>query len=187
MKPFKIHFTNPKDSKEYFIQDFKTYVESPDFNKELFLDRLVQICNQEKIYNILFKTMLQAQKYPKEKAVQFFDYAKKGWKEKINFVFLIIRVSEGQLCGAIEVKSNDLERSEIGYWASEDAHGIMTLSLKHIIKEAKSSGYKSLFARILTTNEASMTVVKNNGFVNMGFSKNENDGIKRNVWERIIK
>ena len=186
MKPFKIHFTNPKDSKEYFIQDFKTYVESPDFNKESFLNRLVQICNQEKIYNILFKTMLQAQKYPKEKAVQFFDYAKKGWEEKTNFVFLIIRVSDGHLCGAIEVKSNDLERSEIGYWASEDAHGIMTLSLKQIIKEAKSSGYKSLFARILTNNEASMTVVKNNGFVNMGLSKNEEDGMKRNIWERLL-
>jgi len=186
MKPFKIHFTNPKDSKEYFIQDFKSYIESPDFNKESFLNRLVQICNQDSVYNILFKSKLQGQKYPKDKAIQFFDYAKKGWKEKINFVFLIIRVSDGQLCGAIEVKSNDLERSEIGYWASEDAHGIMTLSLKQIIKEAKSSGYKSLFARILTNNEASMTVVKNNRFVNMGLSKNEEDGMKRNIWERLL-
>ena len=143
----------------------------------IFLYRLVEICNQ---------TILNDGKYTIDKANEYYNHAMEGWNMNNNFVFLIVRKDDNQICGAIEVKSKEIDRSEIEYWASEDAHGIMSASLKIIVEQAKAAGYKSLFARILTTNEKSMNVVKNNGFANQGLSLNEEDGKDRFIWVKTI-
>lgn len=122
-----------------------------------------RICSQDEIYNTLFKRRLGGEPYTAENAQSFISWIKRGWEDQTHFVF-IIRDSAGHVIGAIDIKSPDLDGSEIGYWADKDATGFMTNALLSLEGIATGAGYKSLYAKVIAHNEKSMGVLERAGF-----------------------
>ncbi len=125
-------------------------------------EQIRKICNEEAVYDYLFKEKLEGKPYPIEKAKGFIEWAKKGWDENTHFVFLV-RNSEGEIVAAVDTKSNDCDGAEIGYWASEDYPGIMTNAVKAMIDVDKNAGFKSVWARVRKGNEKSYGVQERAG------------------------
>lgn len=159
----KFQIQSTKTNNNYIVEDALSFLEKLNGNYKSFIEQIVEICNEELIYSILFSFNFKGQKYTPDKAQSFIDYSLKGWKENKNFVF-IIHTGGDKLAGVIEIKSNDKECSEIGYWSSSKHPGIMTNALRELKKYAKSKGYKKLGAMVRTNNFGSQKVLKRNGF-----------------------
>lgn len=129
-----------------------------------------RICSQEEVYDILFKRKLGGKPYTEENAQLFISWIKRGWKEQTHFVF-IIRDSKNRIIGAIDIKSPDLESSEVGYWADKLASGFMTNALQSLEEIATRAGYKSLYAKVVAHNKKSMGVLERAGFAKRAGSK----------------
>ena len=136
------------------------------------LRQIVSICSEPLIYEVLFKTRLEGRLYALENAVEFVKWANKGWEENKWFVYLIKDVRDN-IVGAIDIKSDNLEAAEIGYWMSHKTPGIMTNAVIKICELGKSAGYKSLYGFTVPDNIKSQKVLERAGFVNNG-----------NVWEK---
>ena len=189
MNDFKlpiIHkFINLKNSREYFLEDWFSVVSNPKFDQEKFFSQIVENCNKEQVYKILFEYKLKGEPYQKKDAVWFNDLAMSGWKDRSYFVFLITDLFKN-IVGVIDIKSNDLNGAEIGYWADIDHKGVMTPAVGQLIKVAGLMGYKKLSARVRINNFASQKVLKNNGFLNVGMAKLDDDGAERFWFERVL-
>ena len=129
--------------------------------------KITEICNQPAVYDFLFKEKLGNEPYELEKAKKFAKWVVEGWQKQEWFVFLIRR-NEGEIVGAIDIKSNDLEMAEVGYWADENFAGIMTNATGKIVELAKKAGYKKLFATTKPNNERSQKVLSRNHFLRQG-------------------
>ncbi len=127
------------------------------------IDRIVTICNQPPVYDFLFREKLEGEPYPREKAVDFLDWAQKGWLEKTHFVFLV-RDANKQITAAVDIKSADLSGAEIGYWADTETPGYMTNAVMALVDLAKQAGYQRLFALIRPQNIKSVGVITRAGF-----------------------
>lgn len=136
-------------------------------NEDLFtgpdINRIVACCSQELIYNFLFREKLKGQPYTKDQAVSFIKWAARGWQDQSWFVF-IIRNSQNKLIGAIDLKSNNLDSSEMGYWADANESGIMSNAVTKLLALAKSAGYKNIYATTMLNNDRSQQVLIRNGF-----------------------
>ncbi len=126
------------------------------------LSQIVEACNQPSIYK-LFVRRLQGKPYTEADAHDFITWAQKGWQEGTHYVFLIIE-QEKNIVGAIDIKSNDLNSAEVGYWMNKHYPGLMTNTLKALIQIADRAGYKELYAHIHEQNTKSMGVAKRAGF-----------------------
>lgn len=127
------------------------------------ISRIVEICSQEEIYDFLFRRPLQGKPYTEENAKWFASWLQKGWEDNTHFVF-IIRNTLDQIVGAIDIKSPDLERAEVGYWADRNSGGFVTNALHEMVSVAKDAGYKKLYAQVLPNNAKSSGVLERAGF-----------------------
>ncbi len=142
-----------------------------------------ETCSQKEIYNILFKLRFHDKPYTLEDANLFVKYVQEGWKNSTHFVFLI-RNTENKIVGAIDIKSPDLDRAEVGYWADVNSRGFMTNALTEICSIAKKAKYKKLFAEVRPDNYKSAAVLQRVGFVEVGTNEREyNKGVRYRVFE----
>ena len=161
-----------KPSWEFFretsISNFKNQkmyrlVSSKDLNPtNEQLESMVQACNSIEIFKWLFSEMCP-NGYTKENAIGFLKWARQGWLDNSHFVFLILS-DDDKIVGAIDIKSNNLEAGEIGYWVHQDHSGLASNAVAKIIEIAKLAGYKTLFAQTKKGNEKSNQVLIRNLF-----------------------
>ncbi|MBU4210474.1 GNAT family N-acetyltransferase [Patescibacteria group bacterium] len=167
----KILFTTPiKD----VIANYKTgekcvLVSNEATNKFTKADliKIIKICNQPPVYNFLFKYRLKSKPYELNDAKEFTKWIVEGWNKQKWFVFLI-RNSQDKIIGAIDIKSDNLDLAEIGYWADGNSLGIMTNATQRLIELAKKAGYKKLYATTMPNNDRSQSVLTRNGFIRDG-------------------
>jgi RimJ/RimL family protein N-acetyltransferase len=119
---------------------------------------------EKNIYDLLFAKRFEGRPYTDKDARGFIDWLKGGWKNQTHFVF-IVRKSGSEIIGAIDIKSANLERAEVGYWADENYRGFMTNTVKQLCLLAKDVGFVKLFADVRTDNNKSIGVLERAGFV----------------------
>ena len=141
------------------------------------IDKIAKICSQKNIYDMLFAKRLEGRPYTDKEAQGFIDWLKDGWKNQMYFVF-IVRKSDGEIIGAIDIKSADLERAEVGYWADENYRGFMTNTVKQLCSLAKGVGFVKLFAGVRFDNGKSIGVLERAGFVLVDKNPKEKDHIE---------
>lgn len=129
-------------------------------------DQIVKIVNQPLIYSLLFSEKLKGRAYNSQDAEGFLEWAQRGWREGSYFVFLILTPRQ-TIAGAIDIKSNNPESAEIGYWMSDEHPGVMTNAVKELVNSARQAGYRELFAWTRETNLKSAGVLRRAGFYEM--------------------
>jgi RimJ/RimL family protein N-acetyltransferase len=156
------------------IENFKTrekclLVSNEDSSKhtEKDVQKVVVICNQKPVYNFLFRTKLNGKVYGEEQAKGFMKWMEEGWQKQEWFVFLI-RNSNDEIIGAVDLKSNSMESCELGYWADANHNGLMSNAVARLMELARKAGYKELFATTMPNNERSQNVLIRNGFERRG-------------------
>lgn len=127
------------------------------------VQRLVEICSQSEIYDMLFRWRMQGKPYTIENAQWFVNSLKQGWENNTHFIFIIRNVA-GSIVGAMDIKSADTDRAEVGYWADRDSGGFVTNALIEMCNLAKNAGYKKLYAKVVVGNTKSENVLKRAGF-----------------------
>lgn len=148
------------------LADVIPFSEDYEISRER-LGRIAALCNQPDIYNILFKEKLGGKKYSLSDAEKFYKWACEGWAKQMYFVYIIIN-NNGEIIGAIDIKSDNPEGAEIGYWLDENSHGFMTNTVLALAEKAEVAGYKTLYALVNLENMKSGTVLKRAGFVEIG-------------------
>lgn len=136
------------------------------------IDEIVEICNQELVYELLFREKLNGEKYKRLNAKSFVTWANKGWKESLYFVYLA-RLKDGKIVGAIDIKSNNLDLGEIGYWMDINFPGYMTNIVFGLAQQAKRVGFRKLVAYTKLENIKSKGVLERAGFDYSGQEKKE--------------
>lgn len=131
--------------------------------KQRQINKIVEICNEPPIFHqiIIEKPVSVSFKY--RDAQSLLRDARNGWKSKTHFIFFILEQT-GIPSGALEIKSADLDRAEIGYWNSGKNPGVMTGALEMLCKSAAEAGFRRFFALTEADNAASIKVLKSNGF-----------------------
>jgi RimJ/RimL family protein N-acetyltransferase len=155
---------------EHYQTGEKFTIQSNDWSAEFTeedYERLAQIMNEPEIYNRFFRSHLEGKPYTKEAAQRAVEKEKMRWEEKTKFEFLI-RDSQGQIVGGMQIKSPKLEAAEIGYWMSETTPGVMTNAIVALCVIAKEAGFNSLYGMTIAHNEKSQRVLERAGFVNEG-------------------
>jgi len=147
------------------------------------IKKITKVCSQKDAYDILFKKRLNGEPYTEEDARSFIEWVKNGWKDQTHFVFLI-RKSDSEIIGAIDIKSSDLNRAEIGYWADENYRGFMTNAVNELSLLAKEAGYIRLFAGVLARNNRSVAVLERAGFKKIKDDKK--DGEDHYIYEKEL-
>jgi len=125
---------------------------------EKFITAISRVCNEEKIYNLLFKKMLKGEAYTRSDAEGFLNWARTGWEAQEHFVFFILDEMKSPV-GCLDIKSNDKNNAEVGYWLGHESSGIMTSALEALCSYAKDNGYLNLYADCLKSNISSQNVL----------------------------
>jgi len=128
------------------------------------LSEISSICNESKIYTVLFHELCGGLPYTGKHARGWVEWAHSGWNNNTHFCFGIFSNS-GKLVAACDIKNNNIEESEIGYWSSISHPGIITNSVIVLGKLARIAGYKSLMGRTVHQNKASTRVLLRSNFV----------------------
>tara|TARA_R100000027_G_scaffold7146_1_gene5485 strand:+ start:3157 stop:3708 length:552 start_codon:yes stop_codon:yes gene_type:complete len=152
--PVRNHLTG----EEYLLKRIDEVGLDPERRKQI-----ASICNEPRVYSWLFRDLLQNAPYTEEKAISFFEMGRDGWRKGEKFVFLLLR-RNGDVAAAIDIKSNDPDDAEIGYWSSESHRGCMTNTTIELVSLAESAGYRALFARTKKANKDSIGVLQRAGF-----------------------
>jgi RimJ/RimL family protein N-acetyltransferase len=127
------------------------------------IKKITEICSQSNTYESLFKERFEGKPYTEKDARDFISWVEDGWKNQTHFVFFI-RKSNSEIIGAVDIKSADLNRAEVGYWADENHKGFMTSAVNELSVLAKEVGFSKLFAGVLKTNTKSIGVLERAGF-----------------------
>lgn len=144
------------------------------------------ICSQEEVYSVIFKVRFNNRPYTIHDASRFVEWVNKGWKEGTHFVFFV-RNTENKIVGAIDIKSPNLNRAEIGYWTDVNSSGFMTNALIEICYIAKDAKYKKLFGEVHPNNTKSSAVLERAGFKEVGVNEREyNKGVQYKVYEKNL-
>ncbi|MCA9382766.1 GNAT family N-acetyltransferase [Candidatus Dojkabacteria bacterium] len=136
------------------------------------LEDIVKICNQDGVYDWLFNVNLEGNAYTLEKAQSFADHCQKSWDEMSSFKFWLLE--DKRVVAALDIKSDNLESAEVGYWADANTPGYMTNALNELCNIASAAGYRSLYTLIRPANIASRNLAERAGFDYQGYIK-END------------
>jgi len=128
------------------------------------LEEISGICNETLIYDRLFRPRRQGRPYSNEEARGFLEWAREGWQTNQHFVFLVL-TEDGQIAGALDIKSADLNAGEIGYWLSTHHSGVMTAALNVMTALARQAGFRRLWARPDRDNQRSIALLNRAGFV----------------------
>ncbi len=157
LKAFSVHnFFEPNNTASVIPLNSNYKVSEVD------LKRIVNICNQEEVYSLLFSKKLKGNPYEVKNAQGFISWATEGWKTKKYFVFLIKQGD--RIIGAIDIKSNNIEGAEIGYWMDNRSKGFMTNVVIELCKFAKAAGFLKLIGFTKIFNESSQRVLIRAGF-----------------------
>ena len=144
------------------------------------IKQLIKICNEGVLYDALFKYRLRGGEYTQENALSFLNWFKEGWRKSSYFAF-VIRDTEGILCGSCEIKTDNKEEAEIGYWVMDNCSGVMSNAVRHMISFAFELGYKKLTARVKEGNSRSTLLLSGLGFV-LEKSYRRKDGIHESLY-----
>ncbi len=125
--------------------------------------RIVSICNEPDVYDWLFRPLLAGDRYREEKAVQWLEWSREGWKAGTHFVFAVID-SDNLVVAACDIKSAD-PVAEIGYWSSRRHRGVMTNAVTAMCRLGTEAGFRGFFARTKRGNVRSVGVLLRSGFV----------------------
>ena len=131
------------------------------------LKNIAVICNQTKVYDLLFRNRRRGAPYRMEDASGFLSWAHNGWQAQTHFVFLLID-SEELVVGALDIKSVDRKIAEVGYWCSEPHRGLISNALGSMLSLAREAGFSTFFAKVRQDNRASQMVLENNSFTQVG-------------------
>jgi RimJ/RimL family protein N-acetyltransferase len=134
---------------------------------EKHIEEIVSACNEELIYRFLFRSGLQGKKYSENDAVEFVQWAKRGWRDGVHFVFLILDAAD-KIIGCIDISSDDIEQAPIGYWKTAGVKRIMPVVVKCLLDIAAAAGYKNLYAMVEPVNTRSSNLLKKSGFNLLG-------------------
>jgi len=174
----KIKKINPEFLTDYKIENFKIkdswakvvpIVDANELTKKN-IEEIVKICNQAMIYDLLFRDKLGGESYKESNAQSSIDHAVRGWAQEAYFKYLI-KTEHNEVVGTIDLKSDNPEFCEIGYWASTNHSGYMTNAVKGLIGKAKIAGYHMLIAYVKFDNLKSKSVLNRAGFVFIGEEK----------------
>lgn len=147
MKKFESRsFQSPKTGRDYLIHQGSCL--PPHLNH---VEKLTTICNQADIYQLFKK--LEGRPYSNEDALSFLKWIDEGWANQTHFVFLVTS-SGGEIVAALDIKSENLEAAEIGYWCDQDHRGITSTAVLIMVEWAKEQGYQSLFAKPINVRSA---------------------------------
>ena len=124
--------------------------------------QITNCCNEYLIFHWIFKDIFP-NGYNIEHAKNFLNWAKSGWVNNTHFVFAILS-NKNEYVGSVDLKSNNLNKCEIGYWVSESHSGLATNAISNLIVIARSAGYKKLYALTKNKNKKSENVLLNNNF-----------------------
>lgn len=138
------------------------------------LEEITAICNEPEVYNWLFRESFGGRPYIRSDASAFVEWSSAGWRERSYFVFLVIAAG-GQVAAACDIKSNDADGAEIGYWASAGHRGVMTNAVAQVCALASQGGFRSLNARVKKANKRSARVLTRAGFAFEPAAANESD------------
>lgn len=139
---------------------------------------IVAVCNQEAVYGYLFQEKLHGEAYTEVNAHGFEDWANKGWETGAYFPF-VIKTKDGQVIGAVDIKSNSPEEAEIGYWMDSNYRGYMTQVVIGLIEQARAAGFRSLKAHTKLDNVRSGGVLSRAGFKYIGTVEKEPGVIRK--------
>jgi RimJ/RimL family protein N-acetyltransferase len=145
----------------------ETYFLSRADRVEATPERLAQvtaICNEPEVHKWIFNEMLGGRPYPASKAEDFASFSRTGWQEGTHFIFLIV-TGEGRVAAACDIKQNEADGAEVGYWASAAHRGVMTAGVVQLCALARSAGFRALYARVRKANARSARVLHRAGFV----------------------
>jgi len=78
------------------------------------INDIAMVCNEPHVYDFLFRHKLNGEIYSKNGAFSFINYSWEGWRNDEKYTFTI-RNPNGNIVGALDIKSNNLEEGEIGY------------------------------------------------------------------------
>jgi RimJ/RimL family protein N-acetyltransferase len=163
------------------IQNYKTkqdFILAPLTREDKDLDQLIQdiytCCSEDLIYKTLFQKR-HPNGYRLDNAKDFLKYSEVGWKDQTHFIFGIFQPQTKKLVGAIDIKSSNKEKAEVGYWLSCKYSGLMTNALIALTKLAQEAQYKSLKIITDTQNQKSEAVVQRAGFTSQ--DTREKDGV----------
>lgn len=131
------------------------------------ISEIADACNQSEIYDLLFREKLKGEMYKEIDVLTFADGAIKGWADDTHFIFFI-KNKYDSVIGAIDIKSNNPEDGEIGYWINRNYPGFMTNAVLGLICQTKSAGYYSLVAYVKNDNDKSKGVLNRAGFKYIG-------------------
>lgn len=166
------------------IQNFKTNqsfqlapLVSDGKTRDLLVKDVYSCCSEDLIYKTLFQDR-HPEGYSIEHAQGFLDYSEEGWRNQTHFIFGIFHPETNQLVGAIDIKSANKEKAEVGYWLSKHFSGLMTNALIAITKIAKKAGYQSLEIYTEVSNQKSERVVQRAGF-QLQVIKNEEGEVRK--------
>lgn len=161
--PFKRIVLHFPDNEPYGLRSIDGSLPiTPELQQEI-----VAICNEPLIYNRLFRERMQGQPYNLENSKYFLSWAQEGWRTNGWFVFLVLDPL-GHIVGAIDIKSNNTDDAEIGYWASSKCRGIMTNTVIALCESARTAGFRRLYAMVVPDNAQSIGVVTRAGFTSAG-------------------
>ncbi|GCE30883.1 hypothetical protein KDA_63670 [Dictyobacter alpinus] len=128
---------------------------------------LIAASNEPFLYDRIFRERLKGKPYDEERAAYFLGWGPEGWKNNAWFVFVVLN-PEGRIVATIDIKSNQLNGAEIGYWCSEQASGIMTNTVLALCDIAREAGFRHLYARIAPDNARSIGVITRSKFTPAG-------------------
>lgn len=77
----------------------------------------------------------------------------------------MVLFENSEIVGAVDLKSNNLKATEIGYWVSKAHRGLATNCVESLKNIAKKAGFSSLYARTKNGNEKSESVLRKCNFI----------------------
>lgn len=149
MLVFPILHTERLKLRKLEVEDFSSLVKYAD-NKKI----------SDRILNMPYP-------YREPDAAFRMGYVNKGFKDKVRFVFSIIRRENNEFIGEVSLHLNkDGQRAEIGYWLGEPhwGSGIMTEAVKAVLQFGfERLDLNAVYASSNKDNLASARVLEKNG------------------------
>jgi RimJ/RimL family protein N-acetyltransferase len=128
------------------------------------LKDITTTCNEKLVYEWCFRGLCKGKPYPQSLASDWIKWGTEGWDKSTHFVY-VVTDADGAVAAAIDIKSANLERAEIGYWSSANHRGIMTNAVRAVLDLADKAGFRVLFADIHPENRLSLAVIRRCDFI----------------------
>ncbi|WP_038167739.1 GNAT family N-acetyltransferase [Verrucomicrobium sp. BvORR106] len=156
--PLRLPFQNALTGATYFLVSGDQIEPTPDQLLEI-----ASCANEPLVYDLLFRQRFEGEPYRENDAADWITWTHAGWDHNTHFSFMV-QDEAGRVVAACDIKSNDVEGAEAGYWASAHHRGVMTNAVKLMCQQAAKAGFRSLTARTKRGNDKSKAVLHRVGF-----------------------